>query len=185
MNPQNRQRTLVVLAATALILLVGDRALVGPLARSWKARTQRLASLRLQVAQGEALLQRDHTLRERWGTMRTNTLPAEPSAAENTLLKAFDRWSQESGVGIASIRPQWKRDTKDQVTIECRTDAFGSLSSLTRFLYLLEQDPLAVRVESLELGTRDPQGQQLTLGIQVSGLVLAPGPATPSAPPKS
>ncbi len=174
MNPQNRQRTLVLVTVAALAVLIGDRFVLGPLVQTWKARTDRLATLRKQVAEGEVLLQRDRTLRDRWSAMRTNTLPAEPSAAENTLLKAFDRWSQESGVGIASIRPQWKRDGNDQITIECRADAFGTLASLTRFLFLLEQDPLAVRVESLELSTHDAQGQQLTLGIQVSGLVVAP-----------
>ena len=174
MNPQQRQRLLVLLAGAALVVLLGDHLVLGPMVQAWKSRSERLVKLRKQVAQGEVLLQRDRTLRERWSSMRTNTLPVEPSAAENTLLKAFDRWSQESGVGIASIRPQWKRDANDQVTIECRADAFGSLSSLTRFLFLLEQDPLAVRIEALELGTRDAQGQQLTLGIQISGLVFTP-----------
>ena len=51
-------------------------------------------------------------------------------------------------------------------------EAFGSLATLTRFLYLLEQDPLGIRIESMALATRDNDAQQLTLTLQVSGLLL-------------
>jgi hypothetical protein len=43
---------------------------------------------------------------------------------------------------------------------------------LTRFLYEVERDPLAVRVEAVELAARDNDASQLTLGLQVSGLLL-------------
>jgi len=47
------------------------------------------------------------------------------------------------------------------------------LSTLTRFLHEVESDPLALRVDSVELASRDRTGAQLTLGLQVSGLVLS------------
>jgi hypothetical protein len=104
--------------------------------------------------------------------MRTNTLPASVSAAENEVLKGFERWSQESRISISSIKPQWKQGGDDFMTLECRADAFGNIQALTRFLYELEKDPLALKVEAVEITTRDNDGQQLTLGLQVSGLQL-------------
>jgi len=87
--------------------------------------------------------------------MRTNTLPIETSAAESLVLKAFDRWSQESRISITSIKPQWKHNADEYMTLECRVDAFGNLPTLTRFLYDVEKDPLALKIDALEITTRD------------------------------
>ena len=60
------------------------------------------------------------------------------------------------------------------MTLECRVDGFGNLSSLTRFLYDVEKDPMALKVEAVEITARDNDGQQLSLALQVSGLLLTP-----------
>jgi hypothetical protein len=76
---------------------------------------------------------------------------------------------------VNSIKPQWKRGSSDDYsTLECRVDAAGTLQTLTRFLYEIEKSPLALKVESVEVTTRDNNGEQIALGILVSGLRLAP-----------
>jgi hypothetical protein len=106
--------------------------------------------------------------------MRTNTLPVNLSAAENEVLKGFNRWAEESRISISSIKPQWRRNEEDYMLLECRADTFGTMENLSRFLYEIEKDPLALRVESLEITTRDNNGQQLAMAVQVSGLLLTP-----------
>ena len=96
------------------------------------------------------------------------------SLAESQVLGAFDRWAQDSRIGISSIKPLWKRGAEDFATLECRVDAFGNLSSLTRFLYEIEKSPLGLKVDNVEITTRDDRGEQLTLGLQVSGLQWNP-----------
>ena len=169
---KNRQHVLLVVTAIAITLLVGDKLVLSPLIRSWNERSARITSLTKAVNQGSLLLTREQSIRDRWGGMRTNTLPEDVSAAENEVLKAFDRWSQASRISIASIKPQWKHSSDDYVTLECRADAFGSMQALTQFLFDSESDPLALKVEAIEITTRDNDGQQLSLGLQVSGLLL-------------
>jgi len=169
---KGRQQGLAIVAILSVALLAGDRLLLTPLTKTWKARAERIAELKQSVTQGMALIERDETIRSRWDTMRTNTLDSESSVAESQVLKAFDRWSRTSGVSISSLRPQWKRAAGDSMTYECRADAAGSLSDLTRFLYQAEADPLALKIDVVELTARDTDGQQLTLGLQVSGLLL-------------
>jgi len=171
MNITRRQQSLGLLAIVVVTLLAGDRLLYSPLSRTWKARAARIGELKHSVAQGTQLLERESSLRARWSGMRTNALSGEESAAGNQMLKAFDRWSQESRVGISSIKPQ-KRTTDEGETMECRVEAFGSLGALSRFLYEIERDPLGVKVEVVEIAARDTSGEQLTLGLQVSGLYL-------------
>jgi hypothetical protein len=177
MNLNRRQQLLGLAAITVLALLAGDRLLYSPLSRSWKARTLQVAELKKSVTRGTQLLERESSLRAKWSAMRTNMLSGEASAAENQMLKAFDRWSQESRVGVSSIRPQ-KRTVDDFDTMECRVEAFGSLPAICRFLYEIENDPLGIRVEAVELSARDTGGEQLTLGLQVSGLTLAASSST-------
>ncbi|HTG43379.1 MAG TPA: hypothetical protein VK633_02485, partial [Verrucomicrobiae bacterium] len=171
MNINNRQQLLAILAVTAIVLLVGDRLVLTPLTHAWKDRTDRIVSLKKSIAQGELLLDRDHRIRDQWNSMRTNTLPVNLSAAENEVLKAFNRWSEESRISISSIKPQWKRNSEDYMLLECRADTFGTIDSLSRFLYEIEKDTLALRVESLEISARDNSGQQLGMAVQVSGLL--------------
>jgi len=172
MNLSNRQHLLGAVAALLIGAWAGDRWILTPLLKTWDGRTAEIQRLRKAVDRGNALLRDENRLRESWDQIRTNSLALEPADAENQVFKAFDAWSRESGVSIAGLRPQWKRTDDAFATLECRADVSGSLDSLTRFLYQAEQDPLGIRVESLELTTRDPNGSQLTLSVQVSGLQL-------------
>jgi hypothetical protein len=120
------------------------------------------------------MLQREDRIHERWDSMRTNTLPDNVSEAENEVLRAFERWSEDSRLSVSSIKPQWKRAGDDYMTLECRADAFGSIQALSQFLYNVEKDPLALKVEAVEITSRDDTGRQLSLALQVSGLLLNP-----------
>jgi Tfp pilus assembly protein PilO len=140
----------------------------------WKLRSANIAELRQQIADGASLLQREPVIRHRWEQMRTNMLPRNSSLAEQQLFKAFDAWSQRSRVSLTSIMPQWQQDADDYMTLNCRVEATGDLETLSQFLYSIEKDPMALKLESMDLSARDSSGQQITLGLQVSGLVLTP-----------
>jgi len=174
MQLKNRQHLLAIIAIIAVALLAGDKFVLSPLIAGWKQRAARLVELRKSVNQGSLLLAREQSIRDRWDQMRTNMLPNNVSVAENEVLRAFERWSQQSRLSVTSIKPQWKRTADDYITLECRADAFGSLEALTRFLYDVERDSLALKVEAVEITTRDNEGQQLSLALQVSGLLLSP-----------
>ena len=89
LDPEKRQKLLVVLALTGVGLLAGDRLVVSPLIKSWTARSENIAQLQKDIAKGQQLLERRDTVRSRWQEMRTNALPSEVSAAEGRVLEAF------------------------------------------------------------------------------------------------
>jgi hypothetical protein len=174
MNIQNRQKLLVVVAIAGMALLLGDRLIVTPLTRAWKERSERIVQLRKNIAQGALLVQRDAVIRERWEHMRTNTLPENVSVAETQVLRAFDRWSQDARISVSSLKPQWKHAADEYMTLEYRADVSGDMRAVTRFLYDVEHDPMALRIESLDITSKDNNGEQLALTLQVSGLLLNP-----------
>jgi Tfp pilus assembly protein PilO len=179
MKIENRQQLLIVLAVAVGVLYAADQLMFEPLVKGWKARAETVAALRAQVNHGRLLIQREASLRGRWDQMRTNTLPNNASLAEQQILKAFDNWSRESGADVNGIMPQWKNDSDDYITLNCRVEASGDLGTLSRFIYDVEKDPMALKLESVEFSTHDNSGQQLTLNLQISGLVLLSQGKTP------
>ncbi len=174
MQIKNRQQFLLAAAIAAVALLAGDRLVLSPLVNAWSGRAKRIEELRKQITQGKLLVQREQSIRSRWQQMSANTLPRTTSAAEQQVFKAIDQWAQGSGVVISAITPQWKHDSDDYMSFDCRVDAAGDLGKLSRFLYSVERDPMALKLELVEFGARDKEGQQLSLGLQLSGLVLTP-----------
>ncbi len=171
MQIKNRQQILIFVALGALLFFVGDHLVLTPLVSGWQTRTKRIAELKQFIKQGEMLQDREQNIRSHWSQMRTNTLSSNASVAQSEIFKAFDSWSQDSRMKVGSIKPQWKHN--DEYTIlECRVNATGDIQSLSKFIYDAEKDPLAVKVESVEITSRDNNGQQLSLVLQVSGLVL-------------
>jgi hypothetical protein len=169
---KNRQQLLVIGAIVAIALFAGDQLVLSPLMKAWNARATRVVELRKKISDGKILAQREQGIRSRWEQMSHNALPNNTSVAEQQVYKAIDLWAQNSGIAISAITPQWKHDSDDYMTFECRVDAAGDLGKLSRFLYSVERDPMALKLELVELGARDKEGQQLSLGLQLSGLVL-------------
>ena len=172
MKIDSRQKALALVAISAVALLAGDRLLITPLTGLWKGHASRISELRGNLDQGTSLMAREQATRDRWDRMRKSVLPTDASAAESKVLTAVERWTRESGITFTSIKPQWKQNADDYKTLECRVDATGDMESITRFIYELERDPLALRVEDLELSARDDNGQQVSLGLRFTALVL-------------
>jgi hypothetical protein len=171
----DRQRWLLILTGVAVGLLVLDSLVLSPLTRAWQARSAEIARLGKLVADGESIVARGERTRGLWQEMQGQALPADPAKAEQDLLTAFDRWGRAGGVEVASIKPQWKRGQTSQYSLlECRVDVTGPLPAMVRFLHEVEKSPLALRIDSLELNSRDDTGGKLSLGLLVSGLRLVP-----------
>jgi hypothetical protein len=175
----NKRKQLLVIAAVACFgIFVADRVVARPLIKLWRARTAEIADLQLKLEKGEKLLSREDTVRRRWREMQKRSLPAEESLAENAVLQAVSRWSTDSRLNLGSLKPRWiEGDESQYKRVEFNASAQGTLESITQFLFELEHDPLAVKIEQVELTAQDDKGSQLTVDVRFSGLVLAEGSA--------
>ena len=176
MKIENRQQFLVVLTAVAVALLIGNSLVFTPLSNLWSERAKQIKKLDRQVKDGKELLKDESNIRRRWNDMHAATLPINTAVAEGQLLTAFNTWSRGSGADLASIIPQWKNDSTNYMTLNCRVEATGNLGTLCQFLYQVERGSIALKPDSVELSAHDTTGQLLTLGLQVSGLALLQSP---------
>jgi Tfp pilus assembly protein PilO len=174
MKIKNRQQFLVRVTLAAVVLYVGVNFILTPLGGWWSARQKQIQDLSKKVHDGNVLVKREAGLRNSWSTMQTNALPAVPSQAEQRFLKALDGWSRDAGVELTSIMPQWKNDSTNYLTLACRVETAGDMGTLSKFLYELERGPMALKLDSVELSSRDAAGQQMTLGLEINGLALLP-----------
>jgi type II secretory pathway component PulM len=168
---KNREKMLLIGAGVCVGLFILNWLLITPLTASWKHRATRIEDLRKSLQDGAALVRREGTIRDRWDGITTNALSSTPTVAERQLFDAFDRWVRQSRVTEGSFKPQLKQTDDNYNVMECRADVTGNLQNIMNFLSNLQHEPLGIRVESLELTARDDAGQQLTLGMELSGLL--------------
>jgi Tfp pilus assembly protein PilO len=174
MQSKNRQQLLLIIVLIMVGLWVGNEIVFSRVVNIWKTRAAHIAELRVQLEQSRSLLQREQVVRSRWEYLRRNSLPPDASAAEQKFFQSVNKWAGDSGVVVTAITPQRKRDAEDYMTYQARVEAKGNLPALSRFLFELEKDPLALKLEGVELAARDKEGRELALGLQVSALVLNP-----------
>ncbi len=170
MTNQSQQKILKIIAVLCVCALIGDRLLITPLLSLWDDRSERIQELTKSVTKGTMLLEREEALTDQWSYMKNNAMPEDMSAAENQVIKAIDRWVRNSRVNLVSIKPQWKREDDAYQTFECRAVAQGNMQTIARFIYELEQDDGAIKVESLDISANDDKGSSLNMAVRFSGL---------------
>jgi len=173
MNAENRERYLLMLAAICLGALLFDKLLLTPLYHHWNENSEQMQKIQLLLVKGDLLLSRERSLRKRWREMQRDALPKDVSGAESQVVKSVDRWVQESGIRVKSLKPQWRQHGEaEYVTLECSAVTQGTLPEIVRFLYQLETDPLALAIENLKINEPSGNHKQQSLHIRFSGLQL-------------
>ena len=186
METKSREKLLLIGTGAVAALWVLNLIVVSPLIDSWHSRSDEIAKLKEQIANGVGLVRRENTIRDRWDDMRANALANNPPAAERQLFNAFDHWVSAGGVTEGSFHPQPQEGDSNFTTVDCRSDVSGSLASIADFLRAMSKDPLANKVASFELTSKDDNGRQLTLGLSLSGLILTGSdPSMVTLPPKA
>jgi hypothetical protein len=172
METKNREKLLLIGAGVVIALWLLDTVVISPLIDSWHSRSQEIAGLKEKIANGWSLSRRGEMIGARWDEMRANALANDVPVAERQLFTAFDHWVKVGDVAQGSFHPQPQEGDSNFTTIDWRSDVSGSLPDVANFLRAMSKDPLANKVDSFELTSKDDNGRQLTLALGLSGLIL-------------
>ena len=180
MRGKTRQQLLTIAAVAIVALLLGDKLILSPLASKWKTNAADIKSLRDQVSQGETLIEREESLRSKWDAMRNDSLATSErsddqaeSIAQDDVLTAVYNWTDASDIQLTSYKTQWKREPrKNYALLEAQAGAYGSVEEIARFVYELESDDLPIKIDELELTSRDDTGDQIAVSLRLSALRL-------------
>ena len=115
-------------------------------------------------------------MEQEWKEMLQAGLKRDVSEAESQVLHAVRNWSQESGLALASLKPERVARDGELQEIMFRVAGPGSMRSVSRFLWQLQTAALPLKVEELQLGSRKEGADDLSLQLRISALYLAAEP---------
>jgi len=173
MTLSKRERYIAALALAALALFAADRYLLAPLLDSHaRLRAERLV-LASDIDRATNLLTRHEALARKWDEMVASGLSDEPSDAESQTLRALRNWAQDSGLALASLRPERATQGSDLQEESFQAAGSGPMKAVVQFLWQVEHSPLPLRIRELQLGLRKEGADDLSLQLRLSTIYLA------------
>ena len=178
----SREKVIAIVAGVAIGAYVLDSVLITPLFNRLGDAESRAGLARAEIARGQSVQQTRLVAARVWKGLTTDTLKSDRSAAESQLLNGARVWAQQAGVNLISLKPEQREAERGFGRIDVRAQASGKMESLSRFLYLIEQSQIPVRLSDLTLNSRKDGQDDLSLQIGLSTIYDLPRePAKPGA----
>jgi hypothetical protein len=84
------------------------------------------------------------------------------------------RWAQESGITLSSLKPDRPESEKQFQKITIRATGSASMQSIARFLNRIQTSPKPLRISDIQITSHKEGTDELAIHIGVSTLFLAP-----------
>jgi multidrug efflux pump subunit AcrA (membrane-fusion protein) len=178
-----RERMIAIATGVTLVLAGLYQFVVQPLLEA-RAQTQAaVVEAQLRLDRAQRLFSTSRRMNRRWGEMTGARLARNASEAESQLLNAVREWEQDSGLTLASFRPERSGEKeKDFMKMTFRATGTGSMSQVARFLYRIHTAPIPVRITDLTINPRREATDELAVSLGISTIYL-PGDSPRPAPP--
>ena len=167
-----REKLLLSVTLLAVAILIGDRLVLGPLVNSWKIRNDKIGILERDIAKGKTQLPRLEPSIKKWRKYVSNNLNSTNTTAEDKVLRAIETWTHDSRILLTSIKPQWQNHDDRYRTYDVRLVAEGTMQEAVKFVHAIESDELPLKIEQLELASREKTGKLISVSVHFTGLQL-------------
>ena len=121
-------------------------------------------------ATGTILVRRG--VEEEWRTYIESNLNSDNSIAEDAVLRAIENWRGDSGILLTSFKPQWQNHDDRYRTWNVRLVAEGTMREAVEFVHAIESDELPLKIEQLELASREKTGKLISVSVHFTGLQI-------------
>lgn len=168
----NRERLIMFLAILAVVILIGDRYVLGPILEKRSQTRQLKQTLQADVEQAHATLQRRKVLQRRWDQMQKAGLSYDIQKTEGLLFRCLEEASGRSRFLLTSIQPERSADQEQIGQLELMVSGTGTMDAVTQFLWDIEMAEIPVRIETLQLGSDNENASQMSLQLKLSSIYL-------------
>jgi hypothetical protein len=177
-----REKYIAIGLGATLGLVVLNWAVIGPLG-DWGEQI----AAQTRVAEGEASAERTLFNRERrdkkiWAEIMKGGLKDDPSEADSQLQYAIADWTRASGMTDLSIRPERQVTSNGFVEIALLASGTGSTVTVGKLLRQMETAPIPVRIEDLQISSRNDGTDDLKVQLKLSTLSIASDSKKPRKP---
>ncbi|MFC1764533.1 hypothetical protein ACFL6U_21005 [Planctomycetota bacterium] len=167
-----REQLIVLVTIVVLSALVGDRYLLTPLMDKLNLWSEQSQSLATELNEAENLLKQRTLLERKWQKMAGDELVTS-SESESHVLNALDRWSQETGLTLSSVKPLRITKVKGSLhEISFAVAGSGSLQATSEFMWQIEKAPLPLRILDLQMGSANESGTEMSVQLNISALTI-------------
>ncbi len=182
MKLSKRERYIAMATGAVVGLLVLDSLVLTPWMEARADLTMRLEARREEMARAEQTFTNLRRANRRWAEVAGGTLRDDASAAESQLLNALRDWSQEAGLTLSAVRPDRSGAAGGFGRVTLRATGAGRMGDVTRFLWNVETAGVPVRMEELQLTTRKPGEDDLSMQFTLATIHLEPPAAEGGTP---
>jgi Tfp pilus assembly protein PilO len=167
-----REKIIALMTALVLGLLVGDRYILTPLMNQlnqWETEKQ---DLTVDLNKAQNLLRQRKVMDRKWKAMAGEGLAAD-AESESRVLHALDRWSQDTGLTLTSVKPLRLNPIKDELhEMTFIVAGTGTLHATAEFIWQIERAQLPLRIRDMQLGSSNESGTEMSLQLNISALAL-------------
>lgn len=168
-----RERLIVAVTLLVLMIFILDRYMVTPFMKAKENISLEKQGLMNEMQHAAKIFRHRSRIKGEWNEMIKGGLSSDPSSMESRVLHEIRQWSNDYGLIISSIKPDRNRNEEAILkeiifNVSCR----GSMDSVGKFLWQIENSKLPLRVTEFQLGARETDGRDMSLQIKLSTVYL-------------
>lgn len=187
-----RERLLVGVIVTLVVVVAIDQLVVTPLLAAWSARIQAIQAAQRELSAARVLVNNADWIESRWRAYEAAGLAVDDSTARLRVQRQLSEWATQAGLNLTNFTsgrstthivagpsvatatattPRRAGSDEDRFQeLRFVVTGVGSLSHATAFLDALYASPFPLAVHELDLTSRSQVGHELTLRLTVSTL---------------
>ena len=110
--------------------------------------------------------------KEEWRTFLSANLNSTDSIAQADVLRAIENWTDDSDISVQLDKGEWRNHEDRYQTYDVRLVAEGTMQEAVEFVHAIESDKLPLKIEQLELASREKTGKLISVSVHFTGLQL-------------
>lgn len=166
-----RERIILIAAIAAVVMLVADKFVVGPISERREATKTQKLELQTQLENAQILFSRRKLMERKWKTLLSDGLQND-AEAESKIARALDEWSKKTMLTLNSVKPERVASDKGLKEMTFVVAGMGTLESVSRFLWQIETTPIPIKVMDMQVGSTNETGQNMSMQLRLSALCL-------------
>jgi hypothetical protein len=167
-----RERYIAIITIAVVAILILDRYVVTPFMDAGERTGLEKQSLMADMAQAENLFKRRSLMDQRWEDMRAGGLDSDASKVESQVLHAIRNWSNENRLTLSSVKPYREEGEEVLRQIMFQVAGTGTMESVCRFLWHIENASLPIRIAEVQMGSRKEDGNDMSIQMRLSALYV-------------
>ncbi len=171
-----RDRILLGVWAAGLVIAALAIGVARPMQKRWSSLKRDIASLQKSISEAEAMYRETPAVEAEAAQLGAvvNTLSRPSDEVGPAMIREIDQLTRELGVQLLTLRPG---DVKDLDVCKKHTAVFeveSDFGRMTRLLYRLEEPPLRLWVEGVEISSDRTPENKVRAKVSVAAYTVEP-----------